>query len=61
MSTEVKKFTGKKVATIVSAYILAWLFLYPYINMFLTSVRSHDELYAVPTTHFLKYGSGVTT
>jgi multiple sugar transport system permease protein len=52
MSTSVKKFAGKKVATIVSAYILAWLFLYPYINMFLTSVRSHDELYSVPTTHF---------
>ena len=52
MSTKVKKFTGKKVTTIVSAYFLAWLFLYPYINMFLTSVRSHDELYAVPTTHF---------
>mgnify|MGYP000471410366 CR=1 FL=1 len=33
------------------AYFIAWLFVYPYINMFLTSVRSHDELYATPTTY----------
>jgi multiple sugar transport system permease protein len=52
MSTKVKKITGKKVATILGAYFIAWIFLYPYINMFLTSVRSHDELYATPTTHF---------
>jgi multiple sugar transport system permease protein len=47
----VKKITGKKVATIVGAYFIAWLFVYPYINMFLTSVKSHDELYATPTTY----------
>jgi len=52
MSLKTNKITGKKVATIVTAYFLAWLFVYPYINMFLTSLRSHDELYAVPTTHF---------
>lgn len=51
MSTKVKKITGKKVATIVGAYFIAWLFIYPYINMFLTSVKSHDELYATPTTY----------
>jgi multiple sugar transport system permease protein len=51
MSTKVKKITGKKVATIVCAYFIAWLFVYPYINMFLTSVKSHDELYATPTTY----------
>ena len=51
MSTKVKKITGKKVATIVGAYFIAWLFVYPYINMFLTSVKSHDELYATPTTY----------
>ena len=46
-----KKFTPKKVATMAGAYFLAWFFVYPYINMFLTSVRSHDELYATPSTH----------
>ncbi len=51
MSTKVKKINGKKVATIVGAYFIAWLFVYPYINMFLTSVKSHDELYATPTTY----------
>lgn len=51
MSTKVKKITGKKVATIAGAYFIAWLFVYPYINMFLTSVKSHDELYATPTTY----------
>jgi multiple sugar transport system permease protein len=51
MSTKVKKITGKRVATIVGAYFIAWLFVYPYINMFLTSVKSHDELYATPTTY----------
>ena len=51
MSTKVKKITGKKVATILGAYFIAWTFVYPYINMFLTSVRSHDELYATPTTY----------
>jgi multiple sugar transport system permease protein len=51
MSTKVKKITGKKVATIVGAYFIAWLFVYPYINMFLTSIKSHDELYATPTTY----------
>jgi multiple sugar transport system permease protein len=51
MSTKVKKITGKKVVTIVGAYFIAWLFVYPYINMFLTSVKSHDELYATPTTY----------
>ena len=52
MSTKVKKITPKKVATILGAYFIAWIFVYPYINMFLTSVRSHDELYSTPTTHF---------
>lgn len=33
------------------AYFIAWFFVYPYINMFLTSVRTHDELYATPSTH----------
>ena len=51
MSTKVKKITGKKVATILGAYFIAWIFVYPYINMFLTSVKSHDELYATPTTY----------
>ena len=54
MSTKRKKITGKKVATIVGAYFIAWIFVYPYINMFLTSVKTHDELYATPTTHLPK-------
>jgi len=44
--------TGNKIATISGAYLIAYFFLYPYIHMFLTSVRTHEELYAYPTTHF---------
>jgi len=51
-SLKERKFTVKKAATMAGAYFLAWFFVYPYINMFLTSVRSHDELYATPSTHF---------
>lgn len=54
MSSKIKQVTGKKIATILGAYFIAWIFVYPYIHMFLTSVRSHDELYATPTTHFPK-------
>jgi multiple sugar transport system permease protein len=36
------------------AYFIAWIFIYPYINMFLTSVKTHDEIYATPTTHIPK-------
>jgi multiple sugar transport system permease protein len=50
-SIKAKKFTVKKAATMAGAYFLAWFFVYPYINMFLTSVRTHDELYATPSTH----------
>lgn len=51
-STKTKGFSIKKVSTILGAYFIAWFFLYPYINMFLTSVKSHDELFATPATHF---------
>ena len=51
-STKSRKITGKKIVTISVAYLIAWFFLYPYIHMFLTSVRTHEELYAYPTTHF---------
>ncbi|NBU93663.1 MAG: carbohydrate ABC transporter permease, partial [Actinobacteria bacterium] len=49
-----KSITPKKVATVVGAYFIAWIFVYPYINMFLTSVKTHDEIYATPTTHIPK-------
>jgi multiple sugar transport system permease protein len=49
-----KSVTPKKVATVVGAYFIAWVFVYPYINMFLTSVKTHDEIYASPTTHIPK-------
>ncbi len=44
-------FTPKKVAVMISAYSLALFFLYPYINMLLTSVKSRGELYAASATH----------
>ncbi len=44
-------FTPKKVAVMISAYSLALFFIYPYINMLLTSVKSRGELYAGEATH----------
>ncbi len=49
-----KSITPKKIATMAGAYFIAWIFVYPYINMFLTSVKTHDEIYATPTTHIPK-------
>jgi multiple sugar transport system permease protein len=46
--------TPKKIATTFSAYIVAWIFLYPYINMFFTSLKPHEEVFAIPTTHVPK-------
>jgi multiple sugar transport system permease protein len=47
-----KGVTPKKIATISGAYLIAWIFVYPYFNMFFTSVKSREEIYAIPTTHF---------
>jgi len=49
-----KIVTPKKIATMAGAYFIAWIFIYPYINMFLTSVKTHDEIYATPTTNIPK-------
>jgi multiple sugar transport system permease protein len=48
------KFTPKKLATMFSAYLIAWFFLYPYINMFVSSLKPHDEIYAEQVTHLPK-------
>ena len=36
---------------ISGAYLIAWIFVYPYFNMFFTSLKSREEIYAIPTTH----------
>ena len=41
--------TPKKAATMISAYSIGLFFIYPYINMFLTSLKPHGELYSTPT------------
>ena len=46
-----KGITPKKIAMISGAYLIAWIFVYPYFNMFFTSLKSREEIYAIPTTH----------
>jgi len=46
-----KGITPKKIATASGAYFIAWIFVYPYINMFFTSLKTHEEVFAIPTTH----------
>jgi multiple sugar transport system permease protein len=50
--TRDSKFTPKRLATMFSAYLIAWFFLYPYINMFFSSLKPHSEIYAAEVTHF---------
>jgi multiple sugar transport system permease protein len=49
-----RKVTPKKIATMAGAYFIAWIFIYPYINMFFTSVKTHEEVFAIPSTHIPK-------
>jgi multiple sugar transport system permease protein len=49
-----KVITPKKIATISIAYFIAWIFVYPYTNMFFTSLKPHEEVFAIPTTHLPK-------
>jgi multiple sugar transport system permease protein len=53
MTTPVKQkaFPAKKVATMLSAYAMGLFFLYPYLNMLMTSLKSHGELNITPTHH----------
>ena len=46
-----REFTPKKIAIMASAYLIAWFFVYPYINMLMTSLKPHGELYTAPTHH----------
>ncbi len=46
-----KGITPKKIATMSGAYFVGWIFVYPYINMFFTSVKTREEVYATPSTH----------
>ncbi len=49
-----KVITPKKIATVSVAYFIAWIFVYPYTNMFFTSLKPHEEVFAIPTTHLPK-------
>lgn len=42
-------FSLKKIVTMLAAYSIGIFFVYPYINMFLTSLKPHDELSLTPT------------
>jgi multiple sugar transport system permease protein len=46
-----KKWTGKKVTLTISAYIVGLIFLAPYIEMLLTSLKPKNEITSIPTTY----------
>ena len=43
--------TPKRLAITISAWLIGWFFLYPYINMLLTSLKPHDEIYTDTPAH----------
>ena len=45
------KFTGRKITLTISGWTIALIFLAPYIEMMLTSVKSKSEILAIPTTY----------
>lgn len=44
------KITGRKITLTISGWTIAVIFLAPYIEMMLTSVKSKSEILAIPTT-----------
>ena len=48
VKTRKDTFSVKKIATMLAAYSIGIFFVYPYINMFLTSLKPHDELSLTP-------------
>jgi multiple sugar transport system permease protein len=49
-----KKFTGRKVSLTIAAWVVALLFLAPYIEMLLTSLKPKNEITSIPTTYLPK-------
>lgn len=47
-----KRFTGKKISLTISGWILAFIFLAPYIQMILTALKPKTEITAIPATYF---------
>ena len=46
-----KRFTGRKVSLMISGWTIGLIFLAPYIEMLITSVKSKAEILAIPTTY----------
>ena len=46
-----KKWSGKKITLTISAYIVGLLFISPYIEMILTSLKPKNEITSIPTTY----------
>jgi multiple sugar transport system permease protein len=49
--TKRKRFTGRKVSLMISGWVIGLIFLAPYIEMLITSVKSKSEILAIPTTY----------
>ena len=46
-----RKITGRKVTLTISGWIIGLLFLSPYVEMMITSVKSKSEILSIPTTY----------
>lgn len=46
-----KQFTGRKITLTISGWSIALIFLAPYVEMILTSLKSKSEILSIPTTY----------
>jgi multiple sugar transport system permease protein len=46
-----RKITGRKITLTISGWIIGLLFLSPYVEMMITSVKSKSEILSIPTTY----------
>ncbi|MEI6648400.1 MAG: carbohydrate ABC transporter permease [Actinomycetes bacterium] len=51
MPRKKKRFTGKKVSLTISGWIIGFIFIAPYAQMLLTSLKPKSEITAIPTTY----------
>lgn len=49
--TKKRKITGRKVSLTISGWAIGLIFLGPYIEMMITSVKSKSEILSIPTTY----------
>ena len=46
-----RKITGRKITLTISGWTIGLIFLAPYIEMMITSIKSKSEILAIPTTY----------